>query len=125
MFKDLSSGVKISITRSISTVFEHYMAKIDWEESRFSMEAFVVEWQEYITKHASWYNKVDNDIKGNPLFHEEMASKINETINKILSEEPTQEQMDDIKALEAKLGKEIPFSCRAEARYVIEKANQS
>ncbi|PLS17762.1 hypothetical protein CVD28_08655 [Bacillus sp. M6-12] len=124
MFKDLSSGVKISITRSISTVFEQYMVGINWEESRFSLEAFVAEWQEYITNHASWYNKVDTEIKGNPLFHEELASKINETINKILSEKPTQEQINEIEAIEVKLGKDIPYSCRAEARYVIDKANR-
>ena len=41
MYKQLSSGVKISITRSITTAFENYLASIEWNEERFSMEEFM------------------------------------------------------------------------------------
>lgn len=41
MYKELSSGIKISITRSISTSFETYLASIGWDEERFSMEDFI------------------------------------------------------------------------------------
>lgn len=54
MYKGLSSGVKISITRSISTSFESYLASIGWDEDKFSMEDFVASWQKYFTENAAW-----------------------------------------------------------------------
>lgn len=120
MFKDLSPGIKISITRSITTSFENYMNEIGWNEKVFSMEKFVEEWRNYIHANSSWYDKMDDDIKNNPVFHEQLAAKINETIDKILSEEPTKDQMDEIEKLQKELGEEFDYSCKTEAKYVIE-----
>lgn len=120
MFKDLSPGIKISITRSITTSFENYMNEIGWNEKVFSMEKFVEEWRNYIHANSSWYDKMDDDIKNNPVFHEQLAVKINETIDKILSEEPTKNQMDEIEKLQKELGEEFDYSCKTEAKYVIE-----
>jgi hypothetical protein len=121
MFKDLSPGIKISITRSITTAFEQYMNRIDWNESKMDLSAFIADWRDYIQNQASWFEKLDSDIKNNPLFHEELAEKINETIEKILSEEPTQAQMDEIDALQKEVREEYNYSCKTEAKYVIEK----
>lgn len=121
MFKDLSPGIKISITRSITTAFEQYMNRIDWNESKMDLSTFIVDWRDYIQNQASWFEKLDSDIKNNPLFHEELAEKINETIEKILSEEPTQAQMDEIDALQKEVREEYNYSCKTEAKYVIEK----
>ncbi|MBE3570966.1 MAG: hypothetical protein IMW92_12960 [Bacillales bacterium] len=120
MFKDLSQGVKISITRSISTAFEQYMNKIAWSEEKFNMNDFVQEWRSYITSSSSWYDKVSEEKKADPVFHEELAAKINETISKILSEEPTEEQMKEIEHLQEQLGEEYNYSCKTEAKYLIE-----
>lgn len=120
MFKDLSPGIKISITRSITTTFEQYMSNIGWSESKFDLTNFVNEWRQYITNHSSWYDKVSDDIKNNSAFHEELAVKINETIEKILSEEPTKEQMEEIEVLQSKLGEEYDYSCKSEAKYLID-----
>lgn len=120
MFKDLSPGIKISITRSITTTFENYMNDIGWDENKFSMEKFVDEWRKYINSNSSWYDKISDDIKNNSIFHEELAAKINETIDKILSEEPTKEQMEEIEKLQKELGEEYDFSCKTEAKYVID-----
>jgi hypothetical protein len=121
MFKDLSPGIKISITRSITTAFEQYMNRIDWNESKMDLAAFISDWRDYIQNQASWFDKLDSDIKNNPLFHEELAEKINETIEKILSEEPTKAQMDEIDALQKEVREEYDYSCKTEAKYVIEK----
>lgn len=120
MFKDLSPGVKISITRSITTSFENYMSDIGWDEQKFSIEKFVDEWRDYITTSSSWYNKISVDVKNNPIFHEELAGKINETIDKILSEEPTKEQKEEIEMLQGEVGEEYDYSCKTEAKYVID-----
>lgn len=120
MFKDLSPGIKISITRSITTSFEQYMSNIGWSESKFNLQHFVNEWREYITNHSSWYDKVSDEMKSNFAFHEELAVKINETIDKILSEEPTKDQINEIEQLQAEVGKEYDFSCKAEAKYLID-----
>lgn len=120
MFKDLSPGVKISITRSITTSFESYMSEIGWDEKKFNIDKFVEEWRKYITTSSSWYDKISDDVKNNSTFHEELAEKINETIDKILSEEPTKEQMDEIEKLQKDLGEEYDYSCKTEAKYVIE-----
>jgi hypothetical protein len=121
MFKDLSPGIKISITRSITTAFEQYMNRIDWNESEMDLSAFIADWRDYIQNQASWFDKLESDIKNNPLFHEELAGKINETIEKILSEEPTEAQMDEIDALQKEVREEYDYSCKTEAKYVIEK----
>lgn len=121
MFKDLSSGIKISITRSITTSFEKYMSEIGWSEHKFSMEKFVEEWRRYITTNASWYDKISDDVKNDTTFHQELADKINETVDKILSEEPTEAQMEEIEKLQEELGEEYDYSCKTEAKYVIER----
>ncbi|MBU8881089.1 hypothetical protein BGM26_19385 [Bacillus sp. FJAT-29790] len=124
VFKDLSQGIKISISRSITTSFELYMSGINWDENRFNIQKFVAEWREYINKHASWYNQVSDDMKANPALHEELAAKINESINKILSEKPTAAQMEEINRLQEGLGEEHDYSCKMEAKYVIEKMKE-
>jgi glycyl-tRNA synthetase beta subunit len=125
MLKDLTPGVKISISRSISTAFEQYMDKINWDENKADLHEFVAEWKEYIHNHASWYEKVDPELKADPSFHEELAAKINQIIEKILNEMPTPEQIEEIERLQKLTGgKEYTYSCRSEARYIIEKLNE-
>ncbi|WP_431029090.1 hypothetical protein [Lysinibacillus sp. LZ02] len=118
MYKELSSGVKISITRSISTSFELYLASIGWDEDKFSMEDFVASWQKYFTENAAWFDKVPQEILTNPEFHEEVAKKIDEVIAKILNEKPTKKQMDSIEKMQKQLGTNYTFDCKAEAAYV-------
>ncbi len=121
MYKDLSPGVKISISRSISTSFEQYMNKIGWNEDKFNLQEFVDSWKDYITNHASWYAQLSDETKADPEFHEQLAGKINKTIEKILSEEPSKEQMEEIEHLQAEIGEEYNYSCKTEAKQLIEK----
>ncbi|QCR31444.1 hypothetical protein [Lysinibacillus sp. SGAir0095] len=118
MYKQLSSGVKISITRSISTSFESYLASIGWDEDKFSMEEFVANWQKYFTENAAWYDKVPQDVLVSPEFHQELAQKIDEVIAKILSEKPTKKQIDSIEKMQKALGTNFTYECKAEAAYV-------
>lgn len=118
MYKDLSSGVKISITRSISTSFEAYLASIGWEENRFSMEDFMKYWQSYFTENAAWYEKIPQEVLVKPEFHEEIAQKIDEVIEKILNEDPTEKQIETIEALQKQLGTNYTYNCKAEAAYI-------
>lgn len=120
MLKDLSAGIKISITRSITTAFEQYMEKISWDENKYDLSNFIKEWRTYINNHSTWFAKVDEQIKNNPRFHEDLAIKINETIEKIINEEPTEEQIQKLNELQKKFKKEITYSCKAEAKYLIE-----
>ena len=99
MYKGLSSGVKISITRSISTSFESYLASIGWDEEKFSMEDFVASWQKYFTENAAWFDKVPQEVLMSTEFHEEIAKKIDEVIAKILSEKPTKKQIESIEKI--------------------------
>ncbi|GAB0168966.1 MULTISPECIES: hypothetical protein [Lysinibacillus] len=118
MYKELSSGVKISITRSISTSFESYLASIDWKEERFSMEDFIASWQTYFQENAAWIEKIPADVLMSTEFHEEMAQKIDEVIAKILNEEPTAKQIETIEAMQKELGTNYSYNCKAEAAYV-------
>lgn len=117
MKSELTPGVKISISRSISTAFEQYMANIEWSEKLYSLPDFVKEWRVYIENHASWYEKLSHEVKSSPEFHQMLADKINETLEKILSEEPTEEQIKEIEQLEKELGRDIDFSCKMEAKF--------
>lgn len=122
MFNNLPQGVKISISRSISTAFEQYMKSIEWDEKKYNPEIFINEWKDYAVKHASWLDKIDREIKESPKFHEDLAVKINSTIEKILTEAPTQEQMDEIDSLVNKLNiDDFDYSCKAEAKYHIDR----
>lgn len=118
MYKQLSSGVKISITRSISTSFEAYLASIGWDEDKFSMEDYMVIWQNYFKENAAWIEKIPTDILLSNEFHEELAKKIDEVIAKILNEEPTEKQKTEIAKLQKQLGTNYKFDCKAEAAYV-------
>ena len=118
MYKDLSSGVKRSITRSISTSFESYLASIGWDEDKFSLEDFVQGWQKHFTENAAWVNKVPNEVLMSTDFHTEIAKKIDEVRNKILSEAPTPEQVETIEQLQKQLGTAYTYECKAEATYV-------
>lgn len=118
MYKDLSSGVKGSITRSISSSFESYLASIGWDEDKFSLEDFVQDWQKHFMKNAAWVSKVPTEVLMSTEFHQEIAKKIDEVRNKILNEEPTQEQVDTIEQLQKQLGTAYTYECKAEAAYV-------
>lgn len=121
MLKSLSHGVKISITRSISQAFEQYMNSISWDEKKVDFNKFLQEWRSYSDGNASWFDKIDNSIKSDPTFHEELAEKINETMEKVLSEEPTEEQINEINHLVKALGvDDVNYSCKAESKYHIE-----
>lgn len=118
MYKQLSSGIKISITRSISTSFESYLASIGWDEDKFSMEDFMVIWQKYFTESAAWFDKIPQEILVSPEFHAEIAKKMDEIIAKLLSEEPTAKQIASIEILQKQLGTNYAYACKAEAAYV-------
>lgn len=118
MYKDLSSGVKISITRSISTSFEMYLANIGWDDEKFSMDDFALCWQKYFTENSAWFDKVPQELLVSSEFHEEIAKKMDEVIDKILTEEPTKKQIDSIEKMQEKLGTNYEYSCKAEAAYV-------
>lgn len=118
MYKELSSGVKISITRSISTSFELYLASIGWDEDKFSMEDFMASWQKYFTENAAWFDKVPQEVLVSEEFHTEIAKKMDEVIAKVLSEAPTKKQIDAIDKLQKQLGTSYTYDCKAEATYV-------
>lgn len=118
MYKQLSSGVKISITRSITTSFESYLASIGWDDQKFSMEDFMQCWQKYFIENAAWFEKIPQEVLLSPEFHEELAKKIDEVIAKILNEKPTKKQIDSIEKLQKQLDTDFTYECKAEAAYV-------
>jgi hypothetical protein len=120
MYKDLSPGIKISISRSISTAFEQYMAKINWDESKFNLQDLVDTWKTYIIASSAWYAQIDDSLKDNEEFHEELAAKINEVVEKLFSEKPTDGQIKALNELEKHLNKELVYSCKLEAKYLLE-----
>ncbi|MED4071405.1 hypothetical protein [Priestia endophytica] len=122
MLKDLPQGVKVSITRSITKAFEDYMSEIKWNESQYSSNAFIDQWKTYIRNNASWFEKIDESMKESPEFHQELAVKINETIQKVVTEPPTEEQVAQLERLTKEQGNiNVDYSCKAEARFWIRK----
>ena len=118
MYKQLSSGVKISITRSISTSFEAYLASSGWDEEKFSMEDYMVSWQTYFKDNAAWIDKIPAEVLLSSEFHAEIAKKMDEVIAKMLNEAPTDKQVEAITKLQKQLGTDYKFDCKAEAAYV-------
>lgn len=118
MYKNLSPNLKSSITRSITQTFEQYMETIEWSTSKFSIEDYMSSWREYITTKALWYAEISDEIKVSPEFHEELATRINEVINRILEDPPTEEQIAKIQMMQEKLNTHYTYDCKAEAAYV-------
>lgn len=118
MYNDLSPNIKSSITRSITQTFEQYMTDIGWNEELYDIEDFVDSWREYITTKALWYTRIPDDIKREPKFHEDLAQRINEVIQRILSEPPSEEQIANIVIMQEKLDTHLQYGCKAEAAYV-------
>jgi len=118
MFKDLSPNIKSSITRSITQTFEQYMSNIEWSEERFSIDDYFASWREYITTKALWYNKIPDAMKQDPEFHQDLADRINEIIERILNEPPSEEQVATIQMMQEELGTHYEYECKAEALYV-------
>lgn len=118
MYKVLPPGVKSSITRSISKVYESYMADIEWDEDRYELNDFIKAWKDYIETSTTWNEKVPLEVKESPLFHEEVALKMNQTIEKILSEPPTEEQISRIEEKQEAMKTNFDYACRAEAAFV-------
>jgi formate dehydrogenase maturation protein FdhE len=125
MLKNLPHGTKISISRSIAFVFEKYMNQIQWQEEQFDPAVFMQHWRQYIEKQVAWFHSLDEEIKQSPSFHQELAAKINEIMEKVLSEKPTEEQLQTIEQLTKELQiEDIPVSCKAEANYYIEQLQE-
>lgn len=124
MYKQLSSGIKISITRSISFAFETYMNKIEWREDKYDLTDFVAHWQQYVLTSAAWYDKVPQEALSSIEFQEELANKINEVIAKVLQQAPTDEQIANITKLEQATGQSFDYGCKAEATFVENKLKE-
>ena len=118
MFKSLSPNLKSSITRSITQTFEQYMTEIEWNPDRYDMNVFMKRWSEYITKKALWYEKIPDDVKYSVEFHEDVAKRINEVIQKVLSEPPSEDQIATIQQMQEELNTQYVYECKAEAAFV-------
>ena len=118
MFKDLSPNLKSSITRSITQTFEQYMSSIEWSEDKYSIDDFIASWREYITTKALWYTKIPEDMKVDPVFHEDLAQRINEVIARVLGEPPSEGQIAAIQIMQEQLNTHLEYNCKAEAVYV-------
>lgn len=118
MYKSLSPNVKISITRSITQTFEQYMSNINWNQDKFNIENYIASWQKYITTRALWYSEISDEIKRNSEFQEQLAEQINKTIDRILSEPPTEEQIATIQMMQEKLNTYFEYDCKAQASYI-------
>ncbi|WP_432354101.1 hypothetical protein [Sporosarcina sp. A2] len=118
MFKSLSPNLKSSITRSITQTFEQYMTEIEWNPDRYDMIEFMKRWSEYITKKALWYEKIPDDVKYSTQFHEDVAVRINEVIQKVLSEPPSEDQIATIEQIQEEHDTKFAYECKAEAAFV-------
>lgn len=118
MLKKLSPNIKSSITRSISQSFEQYMNEIGWSAEQYNIEQFYINWREYITTKALWYDKIPEDIISDPIFHKELAERVEEVLIRILSDPPTEEQIAQIEILQEQLSTHYEYGCKAEALYV-------
>jgi hypothetical protein len=122
MLKDLTRGTKVSITNSIKTAFELYMRDLEWDLEAYNSDDFLAMWKIYNAQNASWQSTVDDSILNNEQFHQELATKMNVDINKILNNDPTEDQIQQIEQLVKELNVEDPsYSCKLEAKYHIDR----
>ncbi|MED3661403.1 hypothetical protein NST62_01775 [Ureibacillus sp. FSL K6-8385] len=118
MTEQVSSGVKISIIRSISAAFEQYMASIGWNEDKYAAEDFINYWQQYFMENSAWFENVPQEVLLSPQFQEEIAEEIDEAIAQTLNEKPSKQQVETIEEMQKALGTNYAYGCKAEADYV-------
>ncbi len=94
------------------------MSDIGWAEDKYNIEQFYANWREYITTKALWYEKIPDEIKANPKFHEDLAKRVEEVLVRVLNDPPAEEQIAQIEILQEKLGTHYEYGCKAEALYV-------
>jgi hypothetical protein len=94
------------------------MSDIEWSEEHFNIETYMANWREYIINKALWYSKISEEMKLDNTFHEDIAQRINEVIERILSEPPSEEQIAAIQVMQEKLNTHYQYDCKAEAVYV-------
>ncbi|WP_461201731.1 hypothetical protein [Anoxybacillus sp. TBDG-1] len=125
MLKRLPHRMKMNMTLSIKKVFERYMASIGWDETKYDAATFMEQWRHYLYNEATWFVELDDAIKTNPQFHEQLAARINEIIDQLVNEPPTDEQIAEINRLVERLGiDDFPYGCKLEAKYHIERLQQ-
>ncbi|MBP0725102.1 hypothetical protein J5Y03_07840 [Bacillus sp. RG28] len=122
MLKDLPRGTKVSITNSIKSAFELYMKGLEWNLDEYSWEGFLQEWKQYNECNASWQANVDESLLNSEEFHTDLANKMSKDIQKMLNEDPSEEQVQQIESLIKELEVEDPtYSCKLEAKYHIDR----
>ena len=94
------------------------MAEIEWNPDHYDMNDFMARWSDYITKKALWYEKIPDNVKHSTEFHEDVAKRINEVIQKVLSEPASEEQIVTIQQMQEKLNTQYVYECKAEAAFV-------
>lgn len=94
------------------------MSDIGWSADEYNIEQFYANWREYITTKALWYDKIADDIKADPEFHEDLAKRVEEVLIRILNDPPTEEQIAQIEILQQQLNTHYEYGCKAEAVYV-------
>ncbi|KIQ93738.1 hypothetical protein LH47_02167 [Anoxybacillus thermarum] len=125
MLKQLSHRMKMNMTLSIKKVFERYMATIGWDETKYDAAELMEQWRHYLYNEATWFSELDDAVKSNPEFHEQLANRINEIIGQLVNEPPTDEQIAEINRLVERLGiEDFPYGCKLEAKYHIERLQQ-
>ncbi|MBC6975363.1 hypothetical protein H9I32_24250 [Bacillus sp. Xin] len=118
MYKQLPHSVKIGITRSITTSFTEYMKSIEWDVEKFDMQQFVEQWKQYLYTKSKWIKQINDDVKEDPSFHQELANRINEKISQLLQEEPTDEQLQVLQVQHVQIKESL---CKLEAQYQIDR----
>lgn len=122
MLKNLPRGTKVSITNSVKSAFELYMSNLKWDLESYNWDDFLTVWRKYNEDHASWQSTVEESVLDSEEFHQELATKMNEDITKMLNEDPTEDQIQQIEQLVKELNVEDPsYSCKLEAKYHIER----
>ncbi|MDW0114060.1 hypothetical protein QT711_12760 [Sporosarcina saromensis] len=58
------------------------------------------------------------EIKTDHHFHEDLAQRINEGIQRILNEPPSEDQIASIQMMQEKLDTHYTYGCKAEANFV-------
>ncbi|MBY0123197.1 hypothetical protein [Bacillus sp. S/N-304-OC-R1] len=84
-FKDLWDT---KITQTIIIVFKQYMGSINWEVKQVRFHEFINMWIEYLN-HDSFVN---DEIKKNPSFRDDLTAEINILLEKVFNEEQNKDK---------------------------------
>lgn len=118
MVLSLGPGLQPALRKSIRHAFVRFMDERRWNEEAFDSETFLAYWKTYVTFETDLLDEMPKSLRADAGFHISLAQLINETVEAVVEEPPSEEMIAEIEWMQEKLDTRYQYACQSEASYV-------